>query len=163
MKEKVIKITRQPKKPLVLDTPGGYIVELVTENLKLEVVIKTKLANQEKANYHLTIKHLAPKTRSQTSMKAVVADQAKLNFFGKIIVSHEASQVEAFLEQRVLVLSDQAQVETKPELEILNNDVVCSHAASIAPPDETQLFYLMSRGLSHSRAIELMTEGFLNL
>ena len=162
MKQNIIEVTKNTQKPIIIDTPGEYIVKLKTQNSKLKIVVKTSLKKQESQEYRLTIEHLVPNTSSTTVMKGVVDDQAKLKFFGKLVVAKGASQTEAFLEQRVLVLSDKAQVETKPELEILNNDVVCSHAASIAPPDEKEIFYLRSRGLSQKQATQLLTEGFLN-
>ncbi len=161
MEKKVIEITKHPTQPVVIDTPGGYNFKLKIKNLKLKIIIRTSLVGSESQEYRLIIEHLAPNTTSLTSMKGVVDDQARLKFFGKILVPKGVSKVEAFLEQRVLVLSDKVKVETKPELEILNNDVVCSHAASIAPPDKEQVFYLVSRGLSRSQAVELIKEGFL--
>ncbi len=162
MEQKIIEITKKTKQPVVIDTPGGYIIKLKIKNLKLKVIVKTSLAGDKNQEYRLTIEHLAPNTSSTTVMKGVVDDQAKLKFFGKIIVAEGVSQVEAFLEQRVLTLSDEVMVETKPELEILNNDVVCSHAASIALPDEGEIFYLMSRGLTRQQATNLLVKGFLN-
>ena len=162
MKNKIIKVSQIVSKPIILDTPGGYTIELLKPKIETTIIVRTKIEGEQQAEYRIVVKHLASATKSKTVLKGVVDGQAKLRFFGKIIVAHNCQQVEAFLEERVILLSDRAKAEVVPELEILNDEVICSHAATISYPDEEQIFYLMSRGVSRSQAVQLLVEGFLS-
>jgi Fe-S cluster assembly protein SufD len=79
-----------------------------------------------------------------------------------IRIAPEAGGSEAYQENRNLLLSEDARAESIPELEILTDDVRCSHGATMAPLDEEQLFYIKSRGLPHSQATRLIVYGFLD-
>ncbi len=161
MKHQTIKLSQPAKKPIVLDIPGRYTIELIEPGATTVVKVRTKLVNKQKADYHIVIKHLAPATKSRAVLKGVVNDQAQLGFFGKIIIAPNCQRVSAFLEERILLLSDEAKAEVVPDLEILSHDVICSHAATMSYPDEAEIFYLMSRGLSRQQAIKLIVQGFL--
>ena len=81
-------------------------------------------------------------------------------FNGKIVVRKEAQKTDARQSNRNLMLSRDAEIDTKPQLEILADDVRCSHGATIAQLDEDELFYLRSRGLDRTRARKLLVHGF---
>jgi len=102
-------------------------------------------------------KHLT----GETEIRAVVEDGGNLKLKGKILIEKDAVGAEAFLRFKVLLLGGNAKAEVDPELEILTNDVKASHAASVGQVDEEQIFYLMSRGFSKEKAIELIVEAFL--
>lgn len=84
-----------------------------------------------------------------------------MKLFGKIVIDQGAFGCSSFLTQRILLLDPGAKGEAVPELEILNNDVQCSHAASISSIPEEQLHYLMARGLPRKNAAKTIAEGFL--
>ena len=105
--------------------------------------------------------HAAPDTVSDLAYRGILADRASAVWRGMIKVDPDAQRVDAFQESRNLLVSKKAHADAIPGLEILANDVRCTHAAAIAQIDPEQLFYLRSRGLSDERARRLVIEGFL--
>jgi Fe-S cluster assembly protein SufD len=106
--------------------------------------------------------HAAPRTRSNLLFKGAVANQAHSVYSGLIRVEKGAKGTNAFQTNRNLVLSEGAQADSVPNLEIEDNDVRCSHASAVGPIDESQLFYLESRGVPTSSAELLIALGFLD-
>jgi Fe-S cluster assembly protein SufD len=105
--------------------------------------------------------HAAPNTNSDLAFRGVLAAGATAVWRGMIKVDPGAQQTDAFQESRNLLLSPEAHADAIPGLEILANDVRCTHAAAIAQVDKEQLFYLTSRGLDDETAKALIIEGFL--
>ena len=112
-------------------------------------------------DHHTIHDHLASNTLSNLNFKVVLKDRASSAYTGKIIIGHEAPFSEAYQENRNLLLSPKCRVDSIPELEINQDEVRCSHGAAMGPPDENQLFYLRSRGIPQSEAIQLIAEGFM--
>jgi Fe-S cluster assembly protein SufD len=104
--------------------------------------------------------HAAPHTTSDFLFRGVLRDQATTVWRGMIRVEEEARGTDAYQENRNLLFSRQAHANSIPGLEILTNDVRCSHGATVGQVDREQLFYLMSRGLSESEAERLIVSGF---
>ncbi|MGH8496260.1 MAG: Fe-S cluster assembly protein SufD [Gammaproteobacteria bacterium] len=109
---------------------------------------------------HTRIEHLKPHTRSSEDYRGVLRDRARAVFNGKIRVHEDAQKIEANQTNRNLLLSDQAEIDTKPELEIYADDVKCTHGATIGQLDEDALFYLRSRGIGDDMARGLLTFAF---
>ena len=105
--------------------------------------------------------HQAPHTRSNLLYKGVLRDRARSIFVGRIVVPREAQQTESYQANRNLLLTERARADSLPVLEILANDVRCTHGASVGPVDEDQLFYLMSRGIPRPIAKQMLVEGFI--
>jgi Fe-S cluster assembly protein SufD len=105
--------------------------------------------------------HAAPNTNSDLAFRGVLAAGATAVWRGMIKVDPGAQQTDAFQESRNLLLSTEAHADAIPGLEILADDVRCTHAAAIAQVDKEQLFYLTSRGLDAAGAKSLIIEGFL--
>ena len=105
--------------------------------------------------------HAAPNTNSDLAFRGVLAAGATAVWRGMIKVDPGAQQTDAFQESRNLLLSPEAHADAIPGLEILADDVRCTHAAAIAQVDKDQLFYLTSRGLGEEGAKALIIEGFL--
>jgi Fe-S cluster assembly protein SufD len=105
--------------------------------------------------------HAAPNTNSDLAFRGVLAAGATAVWRGMIKVDPGAQQTDAFQESRNLLLSTEAHADAIPGLEILADDVRCTHAAAIAQVDKEQLFYLTSRGLGEAAAKSLIIEGFL--
>jgi Fe-S cluster assembly protein SufD len=82
-------------------------------------------------------------------------------FQGKIVVRPHAQKTDAKMMTRALLLSDRAEADNKPELEIFADDVVCGHGATVSAPDETLKFYLMSRGIPKKEAEALLIQAFI--
>lgn len=104
--------------------------------------------------------HLAPDTSCQLLFKGAIDDQARSIYTGLIRVGPEASGTNAYQTNRNLKLSDDAWAESVPNLEIENNDVVCSHASTVGPVEPEQMFYLQSRGVPPDVAEKLIVDGF---
>jgi Fe-S cluster assembly protein SufD len=111
-------------------------------------------------DYDTFQEHIAPNTTSDFAFKGALRDQATTVWRGMIRVEHEAQKTNAYQENRNLLLSEQAHADSIPGLEILANDVRCTHGATLGQVDRDQLFYLMSRGLSRSEAERLIVRGF---
>jgi Fe-S cluster assembly protein SufD len=111
-------------------------------------------------DYDTFQEHIAPSTTSDFAFKGALRDQATTVWRGMIRVEHEAQKTNAYQENRNLLLSDQAHADSIPGLEILANDVRCTHGATLGQVDRDQLFYLMSRGLSRPEAERLIVRGF---
>ncbi|OYY52072.1 MAG: hypothetical protein B7Y53_08445 [Halothiobacillus sp. 28-55-5] len=91
----------------------------------------------------------------------MIADEAGRGIFkGRILVAEDAQKIEAYQNSRNLLLSNTAEIDTKPELEIYADDVKCSHGATIGRLDDEALYYLQSRGISRSNARKLLITGF---
>ncbi len=112
-------------------------------------------------DYDTTQEHAAPNTDSDLAFRGVLAAGATAVWRGMIKVDPGAQQTDAFQESRNLLLSPEAHADAIPGLEILADDVRCTHAAAIAQIDKEQLFYLTSRGLDPAAAKSLIIEGFL--
>lgn len=106
------------------------------------------------------IEHAKPHGTSRELYKGLLHDRARAVFNGKILVREEAQKTDARQSNRNLMLSRDAEIDSKPQLEILADDVRCSHGATIAQLEEDELFYLRSRGLDRTRARELLVRGF---
>jgi len=112
-------------------------------------------------DYDTTQEHAAPNTNSDLAFRGVLAAGATAVWRGMIKVDPGAQQTDAFQECRNLLLSTEAHADAIPGLEILADDVRCTHAAAVAQVDRDQLFYLTSRGLGPAEAKSLIVEGFL--
>ena len=105
--------------------------------------------------------HLAPHGRSDLLYKNALMDEAKSIFSGLIKVEEPAQQTDAYQTNRNLLLSPKAEADSLPGLEILANEVKCSHGATTGEIDSDQLFYLLSRGIPKATAEQLLVFGFL--
>ena len=112
-------------------------------------------------DYATTQVHDAPNTTSDLAFRGILDGRSNTVWSGMIKVEPGAQQIDAFQESRNLLLTKTAHADSIPGLEILANDVRCTHAAAIAQIDLEQLFYLRSRGLSLEKAKRLVIEGFL--
>jgi Fe-S cluster assembly protein SufD len=158
---KIIQVSSHQK--IEITESGPYTVELIKPGAHAEIVGKFLAQQKEDINIELYIVHKAPHTSAQTTLKGVAKDLSSIRFFGRIVIEPNCPDTKSFLEERVLLLSDKAKAEAIPELEILSDDVKCSHAASISRIPQEHLFYLQSRGISPQVAEELVVEGFLEL
>jgi Fe-S cluster assembly protein SufD len=109
---------------------------------------------------HTTIDHVRPHCGSREVYRGILADRARGVFNGKIIVRPDAQKTDAKQTNRALLLSEDARINTKPQLEIFANDVKCTHGAAVGQLDEDALFYLRSRGLGERTARRLLTHAF---
>lgn len=108
------------------------------------------------------IDHVSPETSSKELYKGVLDGRARGVFQGRITVRPNAQKTDGQQMNRALLLSDKAEIASKPELEISADDVKCSHGATAGELDDVSLFYLRSRGIPEAEARRLLVEAFLN-
>jgi Fe-S cluster assembly protein SufD len=111
-------------------------------------------------DYDTFQEHIAPHTTSDFAFKGALRDQATAVWRGMIRVEKDAQKTNAYQENRNLMLSERAHADSIPGLEILANDVRCTHGATLGQVDREQLFYLMARGLTRGEAERLIVRGF---
>ena len=108
------------------------------------------------------INHLVPNCKSYQKIKSVVDADGKGVYQGKIYVKDIAQKTNAYQLSKALLLSENSEFNSKPELEIYADDVKCSHGSTSGSVDENSIHYLMTRGLSKKQAVQLLVNGFLN-
>lgn len=111
---------------------------------------------------HTLHHHASGQTYSDIDFKVVLRDRSRSAYTGLIKIDQSAQTCEAYQENRNLLLNQGAKAESIPELEILNEDVSCSHGATVGPIDEMQVFYLTSRGIEREEAIRMVVSGFVS-
>ncbi|MBM3450009.1 MAG: Fe-S cluster assembly protein SufD [Armatimonadetes bacterium] len=111
-------------------------------------------------DYHTLQAHQAPHTASDLLYKVALEDQARSIFAGMIRVAPGAQKTNAFQSNRNMLLNRDARADSKPELEILANDLRCTHGSALSRIEEQHLFYLMARGLTRAQATHMIVEGF---
>ena len=111
-------------------------------------------------DHHTVVDHRAPHSVSSQLYKNILTDHGRSVFNGKIFVRRPAQQTNAYQLNRNVLLSRQAEADTRPQLEIFADDVRCTHGATVGPINEAELFYLQSRGMTRDQAISLMSHGF---
>ena len=109
---------------------------------------------------HSVIDHRQPHCTSHQLYKGILDGKSRAVFNGKIFVRHDAQKTDAMQTNKNLLLSNEARVDTKPQLEILADDVKCAHGAAVGQIEEDELFYLETRGIHPDLARNLLTYGF---
>jgi Fe-S cluster assembly protein SufD len=117
---------------------------------------------EQHLDYDTFQKHIAPHTTSDFAFKGALRDTSSAVWRGMIRVERDAQKTNAYQENRNLMLSPRAHADSIPGLEILANDVRCTHGATLGQVDREQLFYLMARGLSRGEAERLIVRGFFS-
>ncbi len=120
------------------------------------------LADAQVADLTSVIAHDAPGCNSRQTVKNVLTGRARGVFQGKIVVARVAQKTDGYQMNQALLLSEQAEIDTKPELEIYADDVKCSHGATAGALDEEQLFYMRSRGVPLVEARAILVRAFLD-
>ncbi len=149
-----------------LATLGGAMVRNETEAVLAGSRIELQLnglyltRGRQHVDNAIQIEHAAPGSVSDQFYKGVLDDQAHAVFAGRIVVQRPAQKTNAYQSNANLLLSADAEIDTKPELEIFADDVKCSHGATAGELDERELFYLRSRGLDPVTARGMLTYAF---
>ncbi|KZN14007.1 Fe-S cluster assembly protein SufD [Marinomonas sp. TW1] len=120
------------------------------------------LDGKELFDLHATVEHAMPNGTTEENVRGIVADRARAVFNGRIHIHRDAQKTLAELNNRNLLMSNKAEINTKPELEIYADDVRCAHGATIAEIDKQALYYLETRGISKSKAQVMLNFGFIN-
>ncbi|UXN72725.1 SufD family Fe-S cluster assembly protein [Devosia sp. A8/3-2] len=105
--------------------------------------------------------HAVPHTTSQPLFKSIARGRGKAVVQGRLVVARDAQKTDAKFMHQGLMLSDEAEILSKPELEIYADDVVCGHGSTCGKLDADSLFYLVSRGIPKAEAETMLVRGFL--
>ena len=119
------------------------------------------LGGAQHADFTTVVQHDAPSCTSRQTVKNVLAGRSQGVFQGRIEVARVAQKTDGYQMNQALLLSPDAEIDTKPELEIFADDVKCSHGATVGELDAEQLFYLRSRGIPDAEARSMLVRAFL--
>ena len=136
--------------------------DLIGKNCSCNILSALFLNKNEHQEIKTRINHLVPDCKSYQRVKKVLDSESKGIFQGKIYVKDEAQKTNAYQSSKALLLHDDAEFNSKPELEIYADDVKCSHGSTSGSIDEDSLHYLMTRGLNRKESTNLLIKGFLN-
>lgn len=160
---------------IVIDRAGRYdyaAVVLGSADARLDVSINAPgveftlnavyvCSGVDRVDIRVNMLHACGGSSSSQLIKGVAAGRSRINFNGLIKVAHDAQKTSAFQTSANLLLSEDARVDTAPQLEIYADDVKCSHGASIGRLDEDEQFYMRSRGITLSEARRLQIISFI--
>ncbi|MHA6299062.1 Fe-S cluster assembly protein SufD [Devosia sp. CAU 1758] len=138
----------------VLPTMGGAGAHADITGLNL-------VADGQHADITMETLHAVPHTSSQPLFKSISRGRSKAVVQGKLVVARDAQKTDAKFMHQGLMLSDEAEILSKPELEIYADDVVCGHGSTCGKLDEDSLFYLLSRGIPKPEAETMLVRGFI--
>ncbi|MCW2275247.1 Fe-S cluster assembly protein SufD [Rhodoblastus acidophilus] len=137
-----------------------FFVSLAGEGAELKLAGAVILGRNDHADMTMVVHHNAPACVSREIFKYVLGDHANGVFQGKIVVPPHAQKTDGKMMCRALLLSDEAAMSAKPELEIFADDVACGHGAAVTKLDAQQLFYLETRGVPHIEAEKILIDAF---
>lgn len=138
-----------------------YTVRLAGEGAQITFLLLLLGHDSQALNLNIHIYHDQPHTQSKLIVKGALADRSKVDFNGLVSIARGARGSDAWLAAHLLLLSPGASGRAVPNLEISENDVKAGHAATVGRLSDTELFYLMSRGLDRDTATRLIVSGFV--
>lgn len=141
-------------------TRADIVIDLAEEGASCQLNGLFVLGGRQHVDHHTRVDHTAPHCTSNELYRTVLDGRSHGVFNGKVIVHKNAIKTDSSQSNGNLLLSKHAEIDTKPELEIYNDDVKCAHGATVGQLDTKQMFYLRSRGISEEAAQELLTFAF---
>jgi Fe-S cluster assembly protein SufD len=167
-----INLNNEKKERLVFDKQGQYVVflhnisgdfifEITTSGVELDIFGLFEGKGNDNYSIHTTQLHAAPSSTSNLFIKGVFDDQSKFNYEGLVRIEKNGQKSHAYQKNQNLILSSQTYVESKPFLEILTNDVFCTHGSTTGKLNKEQILYVESRGLGKEEAEKLLVAGFV--
>ncbi|MGI5847886.1 MAG: SufD family Fe-S cluster assembly protein [Candidatus Cryptobacteroides sp.] len=142
--------------PLTVDLCGEHAQATLAG-----IYLASGAENADSVTFDIKMCHRVPNCTSRQLFNGLAAGSARCNFFGRIIVTPDAQQTEAYQENHNILLSEEARINTKPQLEIYADDVKCSHGATIGRLNEDEQFYMRSRGIPEEEAKVLQMISFV--
>jgi len=138
-----------------------FRIRLAAERAKLEMAVAALGDRHQVQDAYALVEHASPCARTEQTFRGIAAGRARVAFNGKIVVAPHAHGTDSRQSLRGLLAGPEAEIDVRPQLEIYNDDVRCSHGATAGKLDEDMLFYLLSRGLDRESAERLMKWAFL--
>ena len=164
----VVRLEAGEKRSAAFLVPRGVsgsfevVYELAGEGAELDLTGVYACCGEQKVDFRITVRHLCAGCISHQLFKGLAEDEARVEFEGLVYVAAGAEKTEALQENHSLLLSENAFVQSSPQLEIYADDVVCSHGATVGSLDENEQFYMRSRGISLEEARRLQILSFLS-
>lgn len=164
----VVRLEAGEKRSAAFVVPRGVsgsfevVYELAGEGAELDLTGVYACCGEQKVDFRITVRHLCAGCISHQLFKGLAEDEARVKFEGLVYVAAGAEKTEALQENHSLLLSENAFVQSYPQLEIYADDVVCSHGATVGSLDENEQFYMRSRGISLEEARRLQILSFLS-
>lgn len=166
-------IRETPTKPFIFDKAGTYVVffhnisgkydfELNATGVELYILGLFTASGKEEFKIETIQHHKAPGAYSDLFIKGVFDDASKFFYQGLIRIEKEGQQSHAYQKNQNLILGKDAFVESNPFLEILANDVFCTHGSTTGKLNAEEIFYVKSRGMTDKAARQLLVDGFSN-
>lgn len=143
------------------NSAAAHTVHLVGANAECEYSSVFIAGEGEKASIILNVEHHAPDCRSNSVIKGVATGNGEGSFSGMVYVTPDAQRTDARQTSRNITIGDRARIKARPQLEILADDVKCSHGATIGQMDSDAVMYMRQRGLSEQMARRMQIEGFV--
>ena len=139
---------------------NNIVVRMKGEHCHLEAGGLYLVDREQECDNYIFVEHAYPNCVSHELYKGIVDDAARARFNGHVLVQDGAVKTEAYMTNRNILLTDKAHVDTRPFLEIYNDDVKCSHGSTIGQLDKDALFYLQSRGIPQRTAMMMLSYAF---
>ena len=164
----VVRLEAGEKRSAAFVVPRGVsgsfevVYELAGEGAELDLTGVYACCGEQKVDFRITVRHLCAGCVSHQLFKGLAEDEARVKFEGLVYVAAGAEKTEALQENHSLLLSENAFMQSSPQLEIYADDVVCSHGATVGSLDENEQFYMRSRGISLEEARRLQVLSFLS-
>jgi Fe-S cluster assembly protein SufD len=145
-----------------LMTRHEFVLEVKGENIQAEVLGATYTKQSQHCDSQTFINHHKGNSRTEQIYKSLLDDESRSVFSGTVYIAEGIAKTDSAQLNQNLLLSEKAEVNSKPILRIFSDDVKASHGSTIGQIQEDEIFYLQSRSISRSKAIELLGQGFLN-
>ena len=139
---------------------NNIVVRMQGEGSHLEADGLYLVDREQECDNYIFVEHATPHCTSHELYKGIIDDAARARFNGHVLVQDGAVKTEAYMTNRNILLTDKAHVDTRPFLEIYNDDVKCSHGSTIGQLDKDALFYLRSRGIPERTAMMMLSYAF---
>ena len=139
---------------------NNVVVRMKGEGCDLQADGLYLMDREQQCDNYIFVEHAKPHCNSRELYKGIVDDAARARFNGHVLVQDGAVKTEAYMTNRNILLTDKAHVDTRPFLEIYNDDVKCSHGSTIGQLDEQAKFYLQTRGISERTAVTMLSYAF---
>lgn len=139
---------------------NNVVVRMEGEHCLLEAGGLYLIDREQQCDNYVFVEHAKPNCNSMELYKGIIDDSARARFNGHVLVQDGAVKTEANMTNRNILLTDKAHVDTRPFLEIYNDDVKCSHGSTIGQLDEQAMFYLQTRGISQRTAMTMLSYAF---
>ena len=167
-----INLNKTKTKKLNFTKPGKYIVffknlsgkftfELKEKGINLDIYGLFVGKNKDQFKVETIQRHIAPESTSNLLIKGVFYDESKFIYQGLVRIEEKAQKSHAYQKNQNIILSDKCYVDSRPFLEILANDVFCTHGSTTGKLNQNQIYYLQTRMLDKKQAEELLVAGFL--